>query len=560
MARDVEFNVTAADKTGSALAAAEAKFKASQDRIRKETKKTGDESGKSLKDGIGKAAPGILDSIKGIFTKGGAAGGDLLAVGMVAASPVIGAALSAAIIGGVGSAGVIGGVLLAARDPRVKAAGSQLGQNLMTGLEQDSAGFIEPVLRNIGKIEARFAASRDKIKRIFDTSAGFLDPLVDGALNGLSGLLNGIEKTVAKAAPVMSALGKTAEIVGESTGKALETISGGSDEAASALTVLAKAIGGTIEAAGYLIRGLTEVYGVISFIPGKISDASNALGRFVGVGDEASKTVTDAGNATTQAALAIARTGAAAAAASGPVGTLTDKINGVGAASRGLYDAQTQVGAAVDAVKAKMKEHNKTLDASSEKGRANRQVFSDLAARLVAKYQAEVTANGETARSNALAGQNREAFIKLARQFGLTKTQAANLATTMGLIPAKPKSDFTLNTHDAVGRANAARDAINNIRDRTVSINVRVPQSQINKVNNQLERLGGHGLLAGSGTWAAFAGDGGATARTGGPTPVSVTSNVAVSLDGQPFYQTSIRAAQEVAGRDAWRQKVGRRP
>src|SRR4051812_23342897 len=39
MARDVEYAVTASDKTGTALASAEAKFKATQDRIKKDSDK-----------------------------------------------------------------------------------------------------------------------------------------------------------------------------------------------------------------------------------------------------------------------------------------------------------------------------------------------------------------------------------------------------------------------------------------------------------------------------------------------------------------------------------------
>jgi hypothetical protein len=554
MARDVEFAVTASDKTGAALASAEAKFRASQERIRRESKKTGDGVGDDLKKGVDKAAPGILGKLKSTFGLAGTSGGELLAIGLVAASPVIGAAISAAIIGGAGVGGVIGGVILASKDPRVAAAGTALGQKLTYSLQQDAGSFVDPILENIGKIEGRFEQMNTRIKRIFDNSSGFLDPLVNGALDAVDGILRGVDALVAKAGPVMKALGKSFGIIGNDIGDAMEIVSGDSDDAASALTTLATATGELIKVGAYLIRGLTELYGIITYLPGKFHDAEAAVAGFFGVSRDAQTAV--AGTATNTAALAVsvAESGQAAAAAAGPVATFTDKVNNLANAGRSAFDATTSVGEATDRVTKAVKDNGKTLDAHTEKGRENRTALSNLASALVAQYNATVEVNGEGIKSNGVAKSNRDTFARLAAQFGLTKTQAANLATQMGLIPAKKNTDFHANTHDAEARIKALQDRVAATHGKTIEVHVSVTGTE--RLDNLGHRIGGYSSAGMS--WAGTDRNSG-VARTGGPTPVNVSSNVAVSLDGTPFYAMTVRASKERSDRDAWRQKVGRR-
>lgn len=558
MARDVEFNITASDRSGSALASAEAKFAASQQRIRKQSEKTGSHLGDSLTKGVSKAAPGLLDSITGVFTKGGIAGGDLLVAGIAVAAPVIGATLSAAVIGAAGAGGLIGGIMLAARDPRVKAAGAQLGQTLLSGLQQDAAPFVAPLLRNIAKVEDRFEQMRSRIQRIFATSSTFLDPLTDSVLNGVDDILRGFDALVAKAGPLMKSLGQGFELVGDSIGNAAETIAGGSDEAADAVLGLSKALAATIEAAGYTIRGLTELYGVISYIPGKINEGVTSLYKWLGVMKEDAIITRHVAGQSDEMAAATEAVGQQAAEASAPLASFTDRVNDLADAGRSAFDATTSLGEATDRTRDALAKNGKTLDASTEKGRANRQALSGLATALLGQYNATVKVNGEGLKSNAVAASNREQFIKLATQFGLSKGAARDLATQMGLIPAKKSVAFFANTHDAKARIDALKDQLGGIRDRTVNVNVQLNQSRLNKVENTLNRLNRGGVFAGGSGWAASDGGSGVS-RTGGPAQVQVANDVHVSLDGAPFYAMTTRVVRSSAERDAWRQKVGAR-
>ncbi len=603
MARDVEFNVTASDKTGTALAAAEAKFKATQDRISRESDKASNSLTKmgaagaqsvtklrreleiAEKDLKGLAAAfanagsaseriditkkirkqkseigslqNALKLLEGDAVKIGASSGQLLGVGLAAAAPFIGATISAAVIGGAGAGGVIGGAYLAARDQRVKSAGTELGKNLLGQLERDAAPFVDPLLKNIAKVELRFGQMNTRIKSIFSNSSGFLDPLADGLLDGVDGILRGVDKLVAKAGPVIDSFGRLFSGVGDATGQALEIISGGSDEAADAVDDLNAILQTLIISAGVVIRVLTEAYGVMTFIPRQIQRAERALGL---MDDEQTAAVSSANAlASVQKTMGtiILSAGEAAGNAGLNMQTYADKMNDAAAKGRSLYDSQTQVAQAIADARKALKENGKGLETNTQKQRDNRAALSSVAGALTANYDAYVKVNGEGKGAQAVAEANRTKFIQLATAFTGSKRKAQELATQMGLL--KPKTiSFHANTHDAEGRIKALQGRINGVHGKTVNVNVAINAGRLASIENRLNRLGGSLYNAAGATWAALDTNSG-LARAGGPTPVSLTSQVAVSLDGRPFYAIAVQASQDRSDRDAWRQKVGRR-
>jgi hypothetical protein len=413
----------------------------------------------------------------------------LAAIG-VAAAPVIGATISAAVIGGAGVGGVIGGVLLAARDPRVKAAGAQLGNSLLGDLQQDAAPFVAPLLASIGKVEARFDLMGGRISQIFSESSHFLSPLVNGVLDGVDGITRGIGSLIHNAGPVIDSLGQSFSIVGNSVGHALTTISGDSEDAASALTTLARATGGLIEASGYLVRGLTEVYGVVSFLPSKISDASKAFGDFVGVGDRAHQSITGTATAAAGAVIGLNSIGSAASAAVRPVKDLDKAQADAAASSRSLYSATTDTAGAIAAASKTIGANGKALSLNTAKGRENRAALSEVADAMNRQHQAAVGANGENAKSARISATNAASFQRLAEKAGYSAGEARHLARSLGLIKTRYETRITAETAQAEARAKRVRQLLNGIHGRTVSVNVLIHESQVNKVNNTLDRLG----------------------------------------------------------------------
>lgn len=412
--------------------------------------------------------------------------GPALAAIAAVAAPVIGATISAAVIGAAGVGGVIGGVVLAAKDPRVKGAGTQLGRTLLGDLQQDADPFIQPVLKAIATIEGRFGAMNTRIKSIFSTSSGFLGPLVDGTLDAVDGVLRGVDALVSKGAPVIDALGDSFGILGNSVGDALSTISGDSEDAASALTNLAKATGGAIEATGYLVRGLTELYGWVSFVPGKIHGVSEALGGFVGIGDQANKTISGTVAATAQQVIqntllgssyggtaeGIAYTNELLAANQKRLDEAAAAAQSLRKANQDLYGTETAVAQAfADANKA-ISEHGKGLDVNTQKGRDNRTTIAGVADSINAEYKNLIAVNGVTPTTSKQAGDLRNKFIGLAEKAGASASQAKNLANRLLEIPAKKDVKINADPSDAIAASREAKAAINSVNSKSVSITV----------------------------------------------------------------------------------------
>jgi len=553
--KNVEYDVVANDKVDAGLAAAERKFLETQKKIaagaEKSTKTVGDGLGKS----VGAAVPGIVGKLQGALATSGVLGGKALAVGLVATAPLIGATVSAAIIGGVGLGGVIGGVALVRNDPRVAAAGRGLGQKLKAGLEQDAGSFVDPVLRNVDKIGKRFDGLRPRIRSIFNNSSGFLDPLVDGTLEGVDKVLAGVDRLVSKAQPVMDSLGRGIAMSGDAIGQAFAIIGDDAENAASALDLVFRGLSEFIVKSAMVVRGLTEVYGAMDRFG---TSVNNTIREVTGLGT-ATERLTGSGTfgaqATQDLATATFLAGLRAQGASGPIVTLSDQINGLSQSSRDAFSAETNLARAIDSATDAARSNGRTLDANTEKGRANRDALSQVAATMRDKFNATVALNGAGEQSNGVANSNRAAFIRLATSMGASKARAQELANQLGIVAGKkPRPTVRLDdagVQSAIRRIQASLDAI----PRT--IRTRVFVSKVGEVT-----YGGGGGRQGSNFDASSfhrAGSSDGVHRTGGPAPVQVTSDVVVNLDGAPFYRMSAQAAQAATDRAAWRQRVGTR-
>lgn len=387
------------------------------------------------------------------------------------AAPFIGAVISGAVISGVGAGVVAGGIALAARDPKVAAAGKQLGSRLLGNLEDDAEVFTGPVLTQIDKIGDRFDELRPRIRRIFGNASKFVEPLTEGALDGVEGLTEGIDVLVARGRPAVDALADTFAELGDASGDALAILSGGSEEAAAGLRMFGEVAGSSIRGTAMLIRGLTEAYGAMDrFGQGVNNTVRGWFGLSTGAEDAAEKTQ-DATMATDGLNQNLTLMAMKAVGASGPIVTLSNEINDLAESSRNAFDAATNVGAAIDDVTAAAKENGATLDANTEKGRANRQALSSLATAMIAAYNAEVALNGEGEKANAVANRNRAKFIELATAMTGSRKRAEELATQLGLIKAPPPINITGNFVEAQARAVAIRAELNKIPRR---IGVRV--------------------------------------------------------------------------------------
>jgi hypothetical protein len=548
VARDVEVNVTANDRTGNGLASAERSFKRTGDKIKKE----GDDNAKKYSSGFLRAvesvAPKLASQLATVGEQAGQAAGPLLGAGLAAASPLIAATVSAAIAAGVG-VGVAGiGVALVSQDARVQAAGKQLGAHLMDSLQQDAAPFIGPVLDGIDQIETAFDSANGRIQNIFRNASKFVGPLVDGATRGLDGIIRGVDELVAKSQPVIDALGRSLGDLGNDFGDFLAGID--AQDAATSIDALTTSVGGLLAILGPTLNVLTKVYGFLdTYAPSALSlvgkltkDQGTFAQRTAGQTDELSTSFQKATEDTVDYAAGLAQAQAA--------------VQGLYSSNRDLYSSTTSVASAfADANKA-AKENGRTLNLNTKEGRANRDSLSSVAGQLNRNYESYVKVNGEGAGAAKLASTLRSRFIALAEKMGASSSKARALAGSLLGIP-NVKRDVTVRTEAAKSAAQALKERLAGIKDRTVYVNVAFNQGRLNKVEAQLSRINRAALAGGPGGWGAV--DGGAGSRTGGAQPVNVTSKVDVRLDGQPFRQLVATAVSDSESRTAWRARAGRR-
>lgn len=422
MSNEVRIKVKAYDETSGGFDKARLGANKTASDIEGEFEKSGKSSGD-------KFGSGILARLQGLAPEGV----PMIANIGVAAAPLLGAAISGAIIGGAGIGGVLGGVTLAAKDPRVQAAGSALSKNLMGSLQQDAKPFIQPVLGAIGQIQAGFDAIRPHIQNIFANSAQFITPLVNGLTNGIGGIAGGIDSLVAKAGPVIGAIGGMFDKIGRSVGDALTTISGDSEDSAQALDDLGGAISVLIEGLGYVVRGLTEAYGGLHDFADGIVSAGRAVGIFNEQQSEMGEFAHHAGGSLKAETAAVNDQAAALRKLSDEMKAQTDPLFALINGEHEVADAQKAYNRALDQHGPKSEQ---AKDALTNLGKAAFGLQSDVAA-AAGGFNGKLTPAMKTSLRNAglnaseikkLEGQLKSA-AKAANAWEGTFTQTYNVKT-----------------------------------------------------------------------------------------------------------------------------------
>lgn len=117
---------------------------------------------------------------------------------------------------------------------------------------------------------------------------------------------------------------------------------------------------------------------------------------------------------------------------------LNDLITVMGRAQqKALELAGAQIGfeAAIDAMTESVKDNGRSLDISSEKGRANKQSWLDIANAANAKTEAVLKSTGSDVKAAATAEASKKKFVAQAVQLGFNKQAAERFAKSMFEIP-----------------------------------------------------------------------------------------------------------------------------
>jgi hypothetical protein len=558
MARDIEADVKINDKTSAGLKKAEENVRKSGKTINKEFEKFGTGTGDALIKGIGSVAPKLAGRIAKGVGEGAKLGAPLLISGITAALPAISSLLGSAIaIGGVG-AGVLAGVTLAARDSRVKEAGTTMGQTLLIGLQENAGAFVQPVLQGIEQIKSRFIELRPTIKSIFDGSSRFVAPLTDALLDVGQSLLEGIDQAIANAGPVIDSLVEGLSGTGEAIKGLMDDLTANGEANARILTATFDGLNGTITVLGATLGFVRDIFAEFD----KIAPLSlfTTLSELFGDTDENARRsaggILENADAMQRGALTAEQAEKSTQLYEKALKDNEQAALAAASAQRSLFDDLTAVGEAEDAATEALKKNGKTLDANTEKGRANRSALSRLASAYNTTRGNMEKAGKSTTEVNGVLNTQRARLIEAANKAGVYGRKARELADQ--LLGIKPRNvDVKVNSAAAAANARNVREEIANIKGKTVTIGLNVTglTKAREAVNLRRELLM---LSTGAGGGFGFAANDGGN-RVGGARPVQVESSVAVNLDGRPFRQLTTTAVDRKARDVAFRSRVGRR-
>lgn len=549
MARDVEFNATASDRTGPALSAVARNFEKTQKKIRDDAEKASGSIGRSLIGAANLAGPKVGAAVTRGIAQAASVAGPLLGSVAAYAAPLIAGSLSAAIVGGAGIGGVIGGVMLAARDPRVAAAGKTLGDDLFGSLTEAAKPFIGPVLTSIDKIRAGFTEVEGNVKRIFANSSKFVGPLTDGAIKFTQGVIRGFDTLVAKAAPVIAAIRDGLAQLGTDVETFFATVAGDGQAAATSMRQLFDILSGALLVLGPIIRGLTEINGLMERLGlptgvlqtvAALSRANAETGQLVGTWHEAAGALN---------------------AANGPAANYAATLEALAATQRrligenaSLYASTTNAAKAYRDATAAVKANGEGVALNTKAGIANREVLGNLAVSLNTAYDNYVKVNGAGEAANDVLRRNRQNFIEVATKATGSAAAARRLADELiGIPDRKPKVELL---DKATGKINNVINRLAAVKSKTVNLTVAVRQSGDAAALRKQNQTSVNSFNAA--TYASQAAPGGVY-RTGGPSPVKVASTVNVLLDGKPFRQQTVRVVEESQQRAEWRMRVGQK-
>lgn len=453
----------------------------------------------------------LTTGLKGAWERaGGALKGAGAIAGIAALGPELGGLVAAGIVGGVGLGGIIGGVALTAKNPQIAAYGKQIGSTFMKDVGAEAEGaFLNPVQKSLGQLDVAAQQSVGKIGKIFQNLAPELEPLTKNLIGAGNALLDSFVYASAKAGPVIRAFGRLAEGVGKDVGGLIEEMADHSDVAADAVDHLTDTIHVLTSALGPAIGALSEGYVALKKITDwadgvpVLGDALDALktallgplglfGEFaekVGLSKKATEEAVPPTKELTGEQKALQQSfDDATRAALGEQSALdelskqlkaqTDPVFGLLTAQDKLAEAQKNVAEATKKHGSKSKEAEQALrdlaEAALDVEGAAGALGDEFNGQMTPALEATLRSAGlTTSQINKLKGQFREA--KGAGE-AFAKNYRANLQVT--------------GTQESAARVQHVRDLLAQVRSKKISVNVLINDGRLDKVNNQLDRLG----------------------------------------------------------------------
>lgn len=380
---------------------------------------------------------------------------------------LLGTAVGGAIIGGVGVGGVVGGLALAAQDPRVKAAGTELGEDLSEMLGRASSAFVPETLGAIDTISRRVGGMEGDFARAFTSASRYVDPLVDGLLDAADNAMPGLIDAIDAAGPVIEVVAEGARDLGEALGEGLSDLAPYADEGARALQVLFAVMNGGVEATFALIEGMAALYKVAEIIGAVMTGDVPRVVALAASWDDAGSSGVDLEGKLGPLRDRIGEVGGKASGAAVEVETLNEALHRLVNQNVSVEEANIALEESIDRAAEAAKRNGKGIDENIPKQRENRKALVDIAKATQEVYDRTLEQTGSHELAAAAAERGRKKFLETADAMGVEKGKAVELAGKLIAIPNVTRTvTVRANTQPALDSAKAIVARINNMNAR----------------------------------------------------------------------------------------------
>jgi phage-related minor tail protein len=168
-----------------------------------------------------------------------------------------------------------------------------------------------------------------------------------------------------------------------------------------------------------------------------------------------------------------------------------DALNGKALDS---MQAQDDLEASVDDLTASIEENGRTLDAGSEKGRANRAAIREMIEASYAMSKAKLEETGSEEAANAVLATQRERFRAVMEQMGYTQDEIASLIQHYFRIPGEVGTDVRAQTSQAEANVAYIQRQLNSLEgtyQAYVTVNASQVAENVARIRAMLQSSGG---------------------------------------------------------------------
>lgn len=351
-----------------------------------------------------------------------------IVLGIIAALPFISGALAGAITAGLG-AGLAGiGTFIAFQFDEVRERGSDVANRLRLLFIDAAMPFAPAVLHALDVVEDRFESWLPLLSRIFSKAASFVEPLNQGLLNMLQEILEGIDASLGDTEGFVIELGHGLRILGVAIGETLEILASTGDEGREAFRDFIFLLGNLLINLAKVIKGLTEIYGLVRDIAQAMPLLSGLFGSLTIAADNAARAngiLVKRNHELTESTTGIVRL---TDEETRKLKELEKNLKNASKATYDLVQSQIDFERALDDVETSLEANGKTLDITTQKGQDNAQAILNALKEADDITTARVV-KGELNAQEAVGFYNKEieAVQKLAREGGITEAQFQSL-------------------------------------------------------------------------------------------------------------------------------------